>query len=73
MTLTREACKEDSMESSPQDLPPKSDPQAKPSGITEEPVPVQETEVISDTSSPYNGYGTFQLGKSNQVIHFNSV
>ena len=44
MPLPSEAWKEDFLDPGPQDLPPGSDPQASPSGMTEEPVPMQETE-----------------------------
>ena len=47
-----EACKEDSMELGPEYLPPGSDPQDSPTGMTEEPVLLKGIEAIPDTPIP---------------------
>ena len=43
MPLPREACQQEFLDPGTQDLPPGSDPQSAPSGITEEPAPTLGT------------------------------
>ena len=71
MLLPREACQEDSMEPGPQDLPLGSYPQAKPSGMTEEPTSTWGTEASTNTTIPYTGEGELEVGNRNQVSHSN--
>ena len=73
MPLNREARQEYSLEPVPQYLPLGSDTQATPSGITEEPSPLQGIEAISDTPITSNREGDHHLGQSHQVNHPNSV
>ena len=61
------------MDPVPQDLPPGSDSQDSPIGITEEPASTRVTASISDTPSSYTLEGSLQLCQSHQVRHSNIV
>ena len=73
MPLPAEYWQEDYLEPGPQDLPPGSDTQAAPSGITEDPTSVQGIEARSDNPSQSNGEGSQHLGHINQASHSKSV
>ena len=53
-------------------MPPESDPQVAPSGITEHPTSEQVINTSSDTPIPSTGEVSHNLGRIHQVKHFNS-
>ena len=55
MNLPTDSYQEDSLDKDPQYLTPGSNPQADPSGMTEEPVSAQIIDAISDNKIPYTG------------------
>ena len=73
MPLPREAWQEELLELGPQDLPPGSDPQVSPIGMTEDTTTMQDIEVIPDTPIPSTVEGAYHLGRIHQVSHSNSA